>query len=113
MFKLIQPESYTWPIVVSVPVDGGRTEKQTFDGTFKRLSQSRIEEIKALIEKNDVTDVSLAKEVLVGWHGVVDAAGEEVPFSEKSRDGLLDVPLVATSVVMAFLESLSGARRKN
>lgn len=113
MFKLIQPQTYTWPISVGVPADGGRVNKETFDGVFKRLPQSRIEEIKVAIADNGVTDPMLAKELLVGWKGVVDGKGEEMPFSESALDQLLDVPLVATAIVMAFLDSMAKAREKN
>lgn len=113
MFKIVQSPTYTWPVTFNIPVDGGRAEKQTFDGMFKRISQSRIEELRLQIERGEITDSNLAREVLVGWKGVLDDSGEEMPFSEGARDMLLDVPLVASAVVVSFLESLSGARRKN
>jgi hypothetical protein len=113
MFKIVQPDSYSWGITVEFPVDGGRVEKQTFDGVFKRLTQSRLAEIQAAITKDEMRDVDLAREVLVGWKGVVDGDGDEVPFSESARDQLLDIPLVASSIVIAFMNSLTGAKRKN
>ena len=51
--------------------------------------------------------------MLVGWDGVNDDSGDAVPFSERSRDQLLDVPLVASAVVLAWLGSLTGIKRKN
>lgn len=112
MFKLIQPSSYTWPVTVELPVDGGRVEKATFDVEFKRLSQSRLEEIRGLVERSEIRDVDLVREVLVGWSGVTDGS-DPVPYSEAARDQLLDIPMVAASIVMALFQSISGARRKN
>lgn len=112
MFKIVQSDEYTWPVTVEVPTDGGRSDKSTFDAKFKRLTQSRMDEIRKGISAGDVTDVDLAREVLVGWSGVVDDKGD-VPYSEAARDRLLDIPTVSSAVVMALLGSLSGARRKN
>jgi len=113
MFVISQKTSYTWPVAVEFPVDGGKSEKQTFDAEFKRVPQSRMAEIKAKIESGDITDIDLAREVLTGWAGVTDANGDAVPFAEGTRDQLLDVPLVASAVVMAWMNSLTGAKRKN
>lgn len=113
MFVISQKPSYTWPVEVLFPIDGGKTEKQTFDAEFKRMTQSRINEIRSMIERNEITDTELAREVLTGWAGVNDGNGDAVPFTERARDQLLDVPLVAAAVVMAWLGSLTGAKRKN
>lgn len=112
MFKLVQATTYSWPVSVELPVDGGRTEKASFDAEFKRLTQSRIEEIRGLIERDEIRDVDLVREVLVGWSGVVDADGP-VPFSAQALNQLLDIPTVASSIVYALFQSLTGAKRKN
>lgn len=113
MFVISQTSSYKWPVAVEFPIDGGRVEKQSFDAEFRRLSQTRIEEIRKLIEDGGITDRDFAREVLIGWNGVIDGNGDPVPFSEATRDALLDVPLVSASIIRAFMESLAGARRKN
>lgn len=113
MFVISQSNSYKWPIAIEFPVDGGKTEKQTFDGEFKRLSQTRIEEIRKQVEDGQITDRDFSREILIGWAGIVDGQGEAVPFTESARDALLDVQLVSSAVVMAFMNSLAGVRRKN
>lgn len=113
MFIISQKATYSWPVAVEFPTDGGKTERQTFDAEFKRLSQTRINEIRALIEKGEITDSELARDVLAGWSGVNDANGDAVPFSERALDQLMDVPLVASAVVLAWLGSLTGIKRKN
>lgn len=112
MFKISQSDTYTWPVVIEVPADGGRVEKATFDAQFKRLTQSRIEEIRKAIEREEIRDVELVQEVLTGWAGVIDDNGP-VPYSEAARDLLLDIPMVAGAIVLALFQSLSGAKRKN
>lgn len=113
MFKLAQSSSYKWAVKIELPVDGGKFEKATFDAEFKRLSQTRINELRLQMEVPGYTEQDLAKEVLVGWSGVVDADGNEIPYSEGNRDQLLDVPMVAVAIGISFFESLAGAKRKN
>lgn len=112
MFKIVQKATYTWPVTLDLPADGGKTEKQTFDAEFKRLTQTRVEEIRMAVERGEMRDSELAREAMVGWSGIVDDDGP-VPFSEKARDQLLDIPQVSGAIVMALLASLSGAKRKN
>lgn len=113
MFVISQTNSYKWPVTVEFPSDGGKTDKQTFEAEFKRLSQSRIEEIRKLIDSDEITDRDFAREVLVGWSGIVDGTGDQVPFSPSACDQLLDVALVSSAIALAFMQSLSGVRRKN
>jgi hypothetical protein len=120
-FVLKQKDSYTWPVPLLLPGDGGRREKNTFEAEFKRLSQSRLKEIgrtARAIEKGeadeDEMDVqTMAKEMLIGWSGVVDDAGEPVPFSVAALSQLLEIPSVAAQIVRAFYESYEDAKRKN
>lgn len=113
MFKISQTQSYAWPVTVQIPIDGGKYEKQTFDVLFQRLPQSRIKEIGAKIEAGELTDKDLCKEVVTGWKGVHDENGEELPYSIKARDQLLDVAMMEGTIAVAFFESIAGAKRKN
>ena len=108
-----QSPSYRWPVVVEFPVDGGKFDKETFDAEFKRLPQDQLREIGDRIEAGTITDLELLDKVLVGWSGIFDEAGDEVPFSETSADEILNVALVASAIVAAWLESLAKGKRKN
>jgi len=121
-FVLKQSATYTWPITLILPVDGGRREKHTFDGEFKRLPQTRINEIVRqaramergrLNEDEGLEDQDAAIELLAGWSNVVDYDGNEIPFSAKALDQLLEIPTVAGQIVRAWFESLEVAKRKN
>lgn len=123
-FVLKQSDSYRWPVSFKLPTDGGKREKQTFEAEFKRLPQSRITQIQAEVQKlmkaveageqpDGISDISVAQEVLVGWSGVVDEDGEEVPFSKTSCDALLDLPTVAASIIQCYFESLVDSKTKN
>jgi hypothetical protein len=108
-----QTPTYRWPVTVEFPVDGGKFDKEVFDAEFKRLSQDRLREIGEKIEAGSILDAELLDQVLTGWSGIFDESGEEVPFSETSRQRILNVPLVASAIVAAWLESLAKGKRKN
>lgn len=121
-FVLKQSATYSWPVTLVLPVDGGRREKHTFEGEFRRLPQTRINEIvrqarameRGRINEDEVLeDQDAAKEILVGWSGVVDDDGAEMPFTDKLLDQLLEIPTVAGQIVRAWFESLEVAKRKN
>ena len=123
-FVLKQSSSYSWPVTIRMPADGGKREKQSFEAEFKRLPQSRIAEIQAQAQKmvkaaeageqlEGISDVSVADEVLVGWSGILDEDGEEVPYSETNKAMLLEVPMLAASLVQAYFASLTDEKRKN
>jgi hypothetical protein len=113
MFKLAQSAEYFWPVKFSLPVEGGRFEKSTFDCLFKRLSQSRIDEIILAANSGAMKDSDIAREIVVGWRGVTDDKGDEIEFSTSAFGQLLDVPMMATHIAGAFIDSLAEARRKN
>lgn len=112
MFVIKQSNSYMWPVKVEFPVDDGKFAKQTFDAEFKRMPESRVKEIAKLIEAGEMSDLDLAKEVLVGWKDITDGENDVV-FSEAAKEKLLEVPLVSKAIIIGFFESLSGAKRKN
>lgn len=124
-FVLNQSQSYSWPVSIQLPADGGKREKSTFDALFKRLPQSRINEIQQLVQQrikaaergeeldNGVTDQTIAAEILVGWSGILDADGDDVPYSEAVKAQLLDVPMMAGALIEAYFTSLVELKRKN
>jgi hypothetical protein len=112
MFKLKQSDTFLWPVTVQVPADGGRYVRETFDGEFRRLPQSRLAELNVAITAGEMDDATFVREVLAGWQGVTDD-GEEVPFSVASLNTLLDMQGVARAIVLAYRDALAGMLRKN
>jgi len=121
-FVLKQSATYTWPIPLIIPANGGRREKHTFDGEFRRLPQTRINEIVRMAKAMDrnrnndgeeLEDQDAAKEVLAGWSGVVDDDNKEIPFSDSALTQLLEIPTVAGQIIRAWFDSLDVAKRKN
>ena len=112
-FVLKKSNTYKWPVSVDVPVDGGKHERVTFDVEFKDLTQSRLLEIAELSGEGNLSDVEIAREVMSGWAGVEDEDGKELAYRITQRDELRDVPMMASAIAGAYLESKQGAKRKN
>lgn len=114
MFKLAQSVSYFWPVTVEIPVDGGKFEKSNFDAEFKRMSSTEVKEFrKSLLDGSFASDEIVAKTLLIGWKGISDSDGSELPFSETNKQKVLEIASTSKAVVTAFLESMAGAKTKN
>lgn len=123
-FVLDQSTWYRWPVSFDVADDGG-WERQSFDGHFARLGQDRVNYLIAAasarvaqiqrgelnVDDEVIDDISIASEVLVGWEGILDAKGGEVPYSDGSKAKLLKVEAVATAIVTAWAESIHGSKK--
>lgn len=113
MFKLNLSETYFWPVNFELPGESGQFEKHNFEAQFRRLPQSRIDELRDQVQEGKIADKAIAVEVLAGWRDVVDGEGNNVGYSNVMRDRLLEVPGLATAIVLSYTDSLNGARRKN
>ena len=121
-FVLKQSATYKWPVTILLPIDGGKKEKHTFDAEFRRLPQSRTEELATQLKMQERSDIDpdqillmkdAAKEILVGWSGVQDDSGEEIPFSEAALEQVLEIQMVAAQIILGWFNSLEVAKRKN
>tara|TARA_B100001939_G_scaffold333897_1_gene334319 strand:- start:687 stop:1031 length:345 start_codon:yes stop_codon:yes gene_type:complete len=112
-FVLKKSNTFKWPITVNAPVDGGTYKKVSFDLEFKDLTQSRMDDIFQLSNDGNLSATEIAREIVVGWAGIEDDDGSELPFSIAGRDMLLDVPLMAATIVETYLEIKNEAKRKN
>jgi Phage tail assembly chaperone len=112
MFTIKQTDSYEWTVKVEMPMSGDRRKTETFKAEFKRLPQSRIEELQKLITSEQLPYKDFIREILVGWKDV-DDGGNPLEFSQAALDQLCDVQLVAVAIVNSFFGSLNGAKVKN
>jgi hypothetical protein len=114
MFKLAQKPTYRWPVEVRFPAEVGKFGKGTFTAEFNTLPQDEIDRIIQAGRDGDV-DADVCREALIGWSGVQDEDGSEVPYSDEAKTKLLNIAYVRQAVLDAFFESITGggARRKN
>jgi hypothetical protein len=109
MFKLTTDPRVHWPVRVRVPVDGGGHRVDTFTVEFRIIGRDRLNELHA----QDTTREAMLREVVVGWSELVNDKGEPLPFLSSTLGLILDVPYVASALLEAYAEALSGGARKN
>lgn len=113
MFKISKDDSYYWPVTVEIPVDGGRYEKAQFEVRFRRVPQTRFEEMMDGAREGKISDKEICREVVVGWKSIGDKNGEALDFSETNKELLLEDVLAVRAIALSYIESLSRVRRKN
>ncbi|MCK9621991.1 MAG: phage tail assembly chaperone [Methylobacter sp.] len=113
-FIIKKDKSYTWPITISEPVDGGGFNDQKVRVKFKMLSQSRIDEI---IKDEAEQDADILSDVLIGWddEAFKDENGNSLAYNADNKDLVLSVPFVRGALVKGFFASIAGKeiKRKN
>lgn len=103
--------TYTWPVPVWIPVDGGKRRKEEFQATFKRFKQG--EEPLAPESVTEEDGVEVFKRFLAGWSGIKDDEGNELPFTDENLREFLTVPVFVTAITDAFRNSIGQAKEKN
>lgn len=124
-FQLTRTPTFSWPLSFREPIDGGRYRQHTLTAVFKRVPQSRQEEIH-LAYQNLKADVSqdvkihtiptreIAAEILVGWSDIFEDDGTtQIPYSEEVKAELLEVPGLADVLVQTYIEAIEKAKAKN
>jgi hypothetical protein len=109
-FVFKKGHSYFWPVAIETPLDGGKHKKETIDLKFQLKKQSEIE---SLLKAEGATDKAFCEAIVIGWKDIKDEAGQAVEFSDEALKELLEVPQLAKTIVMAYLESVAGAKAKN
>jgi len=124
-FILEQTPTFSWPITIREQVDSGRYRTHTFEAVFKRLPQSRLEDLainfqqlRHAVKNDDLIDRiptrEIASEILVGWSGIFEADNTtQIPYSEETKAQLLEVATVAEMLVQTYIESVEKAKAKN
>jgi hypothetical protein len=109
MFKLNPNPTFECAVPLSV---AGIPEPVELRVTFKHKNKTAIDAwMKNAGAKDDTT---LLSEVLVGWSGVQDDNGEDVPFSTSAlRDLLENYPASNGEFFTTYLRELREAKRKN
>lgn len=112
MFKLSTNDTFKRNVTVYVPTDDGET-KGTFKARFKRLPQSRIDEVLEIMVDGD-SDRGLLDEILVGVEGIADANGNSLPDDDSTLDLVKDDACARAALVTAYFKAIQGKnQRKN
>ena len=97
---------YDWDVTVQTPYKG-KFKKETFTAKFKNVSRKNFDEM------IDGGDDNFVKTVLVGWSGIKDEEGNDVPFNDENFEALTDNHFIVKGIIEAFGQSMRGASEKN
>lgn len=119
MFKLLNEltETYTWPVSMKVPGNGGKAITLKFDAVFNRLPADRMREI--MRSKEDLpegeeprTIRDVVDEALAGIN-YKDDEGKEARATDDEKDELLNVIGADVAIYVSLLASFRGEKQKN
>lgn len=109
-YRITTRPDYLYPVKVAVLAEeNGAVLEYSYNARFKRLSQAEIDDIKSNVK----TDADIVRKVMIGWQGVEDADGSQLPFNAENLDRLLADNGMAFALCKAWYESLTKELVKN
>lgn len=108
-FTVKERKSYRWTVEHVVGQRGGKPDVMSFDAEFRALTQAAVQELMKRVRAGEVKDPEFLDQILVGWHGLSDARGQneaEFTFDKTNLDTLLELyPGITGSITRAFMDS--------
>ena len=119
MLKFSKNPTFTFPVIVQVPQDGGGKAAVQFTALFRVASTDRIDDLSkagsapgsiATVTRNSALAVEAAilSEVVVGWEQVQDETGADLPFSDVNLKALAGIPYIRTALFEAYHKAIDG-----
>lgn len=109
MLKVGHSESFWYPITVKILDENGNEVPYEFKARFRRLPREEL-----LTKIQNMKDLELMRENLIGWSGVVDEAENPLPFTEENKELVFSLWPVLPTMARTFVESQAPeARAKN
>jgi hypothetical protein len=114
-------ETIDWPVIVEVPVSGGKNRKYEFTGTFNRLSDEQKEAVMD-IKPGGVSGewvegyLDRTMEILVDWKGVVTPQKEPIVYSRETLRKAVMAPsglALINAIARAMHQIEAGVKAKN
>lgn len=105
-FKLHKgPITAETTVTIHHPADG----ESTFTAKFRLLKHSEYQ--KLIQAKKD--DQQVINELVIGWSGILNDEGNEVPFSKETLKELCEYSFVRTGIMRAYTDLHVGFAAKN
>jgi hypothetical protein len=106
-------DTFDWKVKLPIPTKN-KLETHTFTATFKRITQDRFEELGRLQSEEGLSNAEICKEIMVGWSGMQDKEGNDLPFTDTYVNKLLNVAGASAFIANVFGEAYTGGlKRKN
>lgn len=109
MLKLAGEATFTHEIVAHAPVDGG-IEEQRFKATFRVIPVDDLSKFKLGTAEGTA---SFLRRAIVKLDELADERGNPVPYSDRVRDQVLNLPHARAALAKAYFDAFAGAREKN
>jgi hypothetical protein len=114
MFKLDLSPTYSLPVTVQVRDASGEIKPETFRAEFLRMGPAEFNAFREDIAARQLDNIAISTHILKGWSELVDNNGAAVPFTDLTRDALLqNVTGAAEAVMHTWFESVMEDVRKN
>ena len=108
MFKLQSNRIVkSWPCIIDVVIDGGKTESVNCTLDFKILSAPEMEEL------TGKSDTEYLSQVIVGWDDIADGDGNQLPFTPENLAMACEFIPFCIGAIDAHKNATSGAIIKN
>ncbi|MFN3303042.1 MAG: phage tail assembly chaperone [Roseateles sp.] len=100
---------FTWTVRVPVPGNDDYAHAE-LPLTFQAVDQPELDEL----QNGGKLQADIVRRVVVGWPGLKDAHGSDVPFSPEALEKLMAAPMVRVAIVATYFAAMTGtAARKN
>ncbi len=107
MYKVISEPTFTAPVTVCVPVDGGHKD-QTMKVKFRVVDVDELGEASGLDGQQ-----KLLRRVVCGLEDVVGDDDSPLGFTDELRDQLIAVPYVRAAMLQTYLAAIGKTRVGN
>lgn len=120
MFKLEDNDETViknWPVIISIPQDGGMVQKHEVSVDFLLLPQDQLTELMEASRESEggSVDADILRRVVKRVTGVADADGKALDYTPELLERLIKKAFVRTAMVSTYFEASCGkkAKRKN
>jgi hypothetical protein len=114
MLKIAPIAAFVAPVKLNVPNEAGGFDEVKFKAKFKGLGRQAYKDLMAHANAGEDGDRLVVGEVMIGWEGVGNEAGEPLPFTPDNLATLLDAyPGAVNQISGTFVRTLLGAKSGN
>lgn len=110
MFVLTENPTFSHPVKVLIPVDGGHKE-QSFTAEFRVIPAE--EAAKFDLNKGEDSRAFLQRAIVKFGDDIVGPDDKPVPYSDELRDRLIGVPYVRSALARTYFAAIGGQKLGN
>lgn len=111
MFKVTANPTFTHPVDVLVPTDGGH-QKHTFKATF-RVQLANDDDTDALDLNTTAGSSAFLREVVVSMSDLIGDDDQPLPYSDALRETILKVPYIRAALARTYFAAVTKAALGN